>query len=71
MNRGIKRYLVFSGPHYYPGGGWRDFRGSFDTEAYARAEARRLSRLTAAGEEYGEKWAQVVDTRRPGIIKEL
>jgi len=27
----LKRYLVFSYPDYYPGGGWNDFGASFDT----------------------------------------
>ena len=26
----MKRYLLFSGYSYYPSGGWRDFKGSFD-----------------------------------------
>lgn len=24
------KYLVFAGDVYYPGGGWSDFKGSFD-----------------------------------------
>jgi hypothetical protein len=27
----VKRYLLFTYEDYYPGGGWSDFRGSFDT----------------------------------------
>jgi len=27
----LKRFLVFTYANYYPGGGWTDFRGSFDT----------------------------------------
>lgn len=26
-----KRFLVFTGPCYYAGGGWKDFSGSADT----------------------------------------
>lgn len=26
----MKRYLVFAGSHYYPSGGWDDYKGSFD-----------------------------------------
>lgn len=26
-----KRYLLFAGENYYPGGGWCDHRGSFDS----------------------------------------
>jgi hypothetical protein len=42
MSDTIQRYLVFSGAHYYPAGGWFDFNESFDTMeaalAYARAQ---------------------------------
>ncbi len=27
----MKRYLLFAGWNYYPGGGWEDFQGSFET----------------------------------------
>lgn len=27
----MKRFLVFAYPAYYPGGGWSDFQGSFDS----------------------------------------
>lgn len=27
----LKRFLVFSYESYYPGGGWSDFLGSYDT----------------------------------------
>lgn len=33
----MKRYLLFSGDNYYPGGGWEDFRGDFDTVEAAKA----------------------------------
>lgn len=37
----MKRYLLFAGSYYYPGGGWDDFIQSFDTleEAMAHPEA--------------------------------
>lgn len=38
----MKRYLVFAGKNYYPGGGWSDFRGAFDDLESAAAEAARL-----------------------------
>jgi hypothetical protein len=37
----VKRYLYFAGLGYYPDGGWRDFRGSFDTADQASAAALR------------------------------
>ena len=27
----MKRYLLFCGDNYYPGGGWEDFVGAYDT----------------------------------------
>lgn len=27
----MKQFLFFAGDHYYPSGGWDDFRDSFDT----------------------------------------
>ena len=48
-----KRYILFAGDQYYPGGGMEDFRGTFDTVEEARAAAGRgRSRYD---------WAQVVD----------
>ncbi len=32
----LKRYLVFSFDQYYPGGGWNDFVGSYDTPTEAQ-----------------------------------
>lgn len=48
----MKRFLVFSGDHYYPGGGWSDFKGSYDTADEAR--------VAASGT--GHEWTQIVDT---------
>ena len=33
----MKRFLAFSCEQYYPGGGWNDFEGSFDTLEEAKA----------------------------------
>lgn len=30
-------YLLFSGNYYYPMGGWKDFKGAFDTPEEAVA----------------------------------
>lgn len=48
----MKRFLLFCGSHYYPGGGWNDFVGSFDAVADAYAEARSLN----------QDWYHVVDS---------
>lgn len=55
----MKRYLVFSGSHYYPYGGWEDFKGSFDD----LGEAVALADLEKGDSGYG--WANVIDTSLP------
>jgi hypothetical protein len=27
----MKQYFVFAGDNYYPDGGWKDFKGAFDS----------------------------------------
>jgi hypothetical protein len=55
-----KRYLLFTGRNYYPGGGWEDFVAAFDEYAAAVAEGQ-------AQTTYGTNccansdWYQVVD----------
>lgn len=49
----MKRYIVFAGSDYYPGGGWGDFRGDFDTLEEARALIKTL---------LDYDWQQIVDT---------
>lgn len=49
----MKPFWLFSGSVYYPGGGMKDFQGSFDTLEAAKA---------AFSDEYGEDafvWAHV------------
>lgn len=50
----MKRYLLFAGDIYYPGGGWDDFIGSFDTIEECQAFGKDPSR--------GLDWYQIVDT---------
>lgn len=52
----MKRYLVFAGQEYYPGGGWMDFRGAFDE----LQDALVLAKSTVTGE-LSLDWVQVVD----------
>lgn len=50
----MKRYALFAGDNYYPGGGWSDFAGSFDSALDAVAEGQRLLDGTS-------DWWQVID----------
>lgn len=40
----MKRFALFAGDDYYPGGGWKDFRASFDTEQAAMDSFANTSR---------------------------
>ncbi len=48
----LKRYLVFAGDTYYPGGGWADFKGSFES----------LKEGMDAAFKARADWAHVVDS---------
>ena len=50
----MKRFLLFAVHNYYPGGGWNDFQGSYDT----------LDEATIAGIVAGQKFDdwEIVDS---------
>ncbi len=50
----MKRYLLFGGDSYYPGGGWDDFINDFDTIVEAREEAKQKL--------HKNQWWQIIDT---------
>lgn len=52
------KYLIFAGLHYYPSGGWEDFKGERDTEEDAVTDAAII-----AENEYCGGWWQVVRVR--------
>lgn len=52
----MKRFLVFSGDDYYPRGGAKDYRASFDTRVEAEADAQGW--CTERG-----TWANVLDAQ--------
>lgn len=55
----MKRFLLFGGDNYYPGGGWGDFIDHFDnaSDAFAKGDTRT-----------DWQWFQVVDVT---IMKEI
>lgn len=55
----MKRYLLFSGEQYYPGGGWTDFGGDFDTVEEA---------MEAAGLSQRYNWAHIADVKLKKVI---
>lgn len=59
----MKRYLVFGGLHYYPGGGGEDFRNDFDELEEAKLYATEF--------EVGREimyWAHVWDSETKTLI---
>lgn len=60
----MKRFLVFTGDTYYPGGGWSDFSGSFDTLDEAKKGAVAKMHLDH------EDWAHVVDSEDSKVVWE-
>lgn len=55
-------FLLFAGDIYYPGGGWKDYRGTYDTleaalDAYSKTEC---------------EWYEIVDLsgKVPCVVKE-
>jgi hypothetical protein len=54
----MKRYLLFGGENYYPGGGWHDFKGSYPTREEAQAAGKALT-----SERY--QWFHVIDLENP------
>jgi hypothetical protein len=53
-------FAVFAGDHYYPGGGWEDFKGEAETKEGALKVLRILL------EELD--WGHTVDTRTRSIV---
>lgn len=49
----MRRFLVFRGSTYYPGGGWDDFYGHYDTLEEAKV---------ASTEGHQDDWDQIIDT---------
>lgn len=56
----MKRFALFSGANYYPGGGWSDFGGTFDTAARAIA--------SMPSGPYKPGWWHVVDLTTGKIV---
>lgn len=49
-----KKYFLFAGYNYYPSGGWRDYKGTYDTEV----ECYKF--LLSSNDNYD--WYHIVDT---------
>ena len=65
----MKRYLLFAGDTYYPGGGWQDYKGRFKSRTEAlRAAAggtRNTDLVTGSWD-----WWQIVDQETGKIVEE-
>ena len=59
--------MLFAGDYYYPAGGWRDFRGSFETIVEAREAALKVESITW---ERNVDWWHIVDLLDDTIVAE-
>jgi hypothetical protein len=59
----MKRFLVFAGEYYYPGGGAYDYLGGYDTRESAVERAKE-----ELEDEYTD-WAHVLDVDTEEFIK--
>lgn len=57
----MKKYFVFAGDTFYPGGGMCDFRGTFDSYEDA------MKRITHEDDHPAFDWAQIV-TIENGVV---
>jgi hypothetical protein len=58
----MKQYLVFAGSDYYPSGGWKDFKGSFDSIDEAK-------KFLNTEELRSYDWWQIVDTTTQEVVE--
>jgi hypothetical protein len=56
----MNRFLLFTGSYYYPRGGWKDFKASFDL----------LEEAAQAGRNSNREWWHIVDTETGEIVSE-
>jgi hypothetical protein len=63
----MKRYVIFKGPVYYPGGGWEDFHALYDTKPEATREVKALKATAYKGDDgcwhCANDWIQLLDTK--------
>lgn len=62
----VERYLLFSGENYYPGGGWRDFDGAYETLDEAK-ERVSLFRRNGNGDNR-RNWWHIVDVETCKVV---
>lgn len=64
----MKRYLVFAYDNYYPGGGWYDFKGAYDTFESAKLEADARVLPNEGDDFWQHDCSEVVDLQIGEII---
>ena len=62
----VKRYMVFAGESYYPGGGMIDFKGSFSS----LDEAVQIMSKEAKKSGPHTCWGHIYDNSKNKIVKE-
>lgn len=56
----MKNFLLFYGDDCYPGGGWNDFGGAFESAEIARNELNKIKSWD---------WFQIVDLTTLTVVK--
>lgn len=70
----MKQFALFGGNNYYPGGGWNDFKGFFDSieEAKSYAFKKRIKQTDhlVISEEIVQRWDwfHIADTTTLAIV---
>lgn len=61
----LKRYWLFTGAEYYPSGGMKDFKGSFESvgEAIAHLQIVKTSRSI--------EWYQILDSFEGKVVQNV
>lgn len=58
----MKQYIVFAGSDYYPAGGWKDFKGAFNSIYEAK-------KFINAEEFQGNDWWEIVDVTKQEVVE--
>lgn len=66
----VKRFILFTGENFYPGGGWADFRESFLVEGDAEKAAEAFVALANSRGIHTGVWWQIADLTTGQIVKE-
>lgn len=78
MRTDLTQLALFAGGNYYPNGGWKDFRGMFNSMRECEERFQSLFPTLMSEQGYSRQstpsnhvWAQIVDLETRTLVKEL